>query len=86
MLLPFPFILSTNPPSYPPHPYLFEGAPPPIPSHITPLCWDIKHSQEQGPPLLLMPDKSIICYICSWIYGSHHVYSYVDGLVPGTSR
>ena len=28
-----------------------------------------------------MPDKAILCYICSW----SHVYSLVDGLVPGCS-
>jgi hypothetical protein len=29
----------------------------------------------------LMHDKAILCYICSW----GHVYSFVDGLVPGSS-
>jgi hypothetical protein len=29
----------------------------------------------------LMHDKAILCYICSW----SHVYSTVDGLVPGSS-
>jgi hypothetical protein len=29
----------------------------------------------------LMLDKAILCYICSWC----HVYSLVDGLVPGSS-
>ena len=28
-----------------------------------------------------MHDKAILCYICSW----SHVYSFVDGLVPGSS-
>jgi hypothetical protein len=27
-----------------------------------------------------MPDKAILCYICSW----SHVYSLVSGLVPGS--
>jgi hypothetical protein len=26
-------------------------------------------------------DKTIFCYLCSW----SHVYSFVDGLVPGSS-
>jgi hypothetical protein len=30
----------------------------------------------------LMLDKAILCYICSW----SHVYSFVDGLVPGSSE
>jgi hypothetical protein len=38
-------------------------------------------SQDQGPLLPLMHDKAILCYICSW----SHVYSFVDGLVPGSS-
>jgi hypothetical protein len=33
----------------------------------------------------LMPDKVIFCYICSWSYGSLHVYSLVGGLEPGGS-
>jgi hypothetical protein len=28
-----------------------------------------------------MPDKTILYYVCSW----SHVYSFVDGLVPGSS-
>jgi hypothetical protein len=27
------------------------------------LCWGIQPSQEQGPPLPLMPDKTILCYM-----------------------
>jgi hypothetical protein len=50
-----------------------------------PLCWGIKPSQDQGPLLLLMPDKAIVCYICGWCHGSLHVYSSVGGLVPGSS-
>jgi hypothetical protein len=29
-----------------------------------------------------MHDKAILCYMCSW----SHVYSFVDGLVPGGSE
>ena len=36
---------------------------------------------EGGPFLSLMHDKTIFCYLCSW----SHVYSFVDGLVPGSS-
>jgi hypothetical protein len=45
----------------------------------------IKLSQDQGPPLPLMPDKAILCNICSWSHGSLYVYSLVNGLVPGSS-
>jgi hypothetical protein len=36
-------------------------------------------------PVSLMPDKAILCYICSWSHGSLHVYSLVGDLVPGSS-
>jgi len=32
-----------------------------------------------------MPNKAILCYICSWSHGSVHVYSLGGGLVPGSS-
>jgi hypothetical protein len=35
---------------------------------------------DQRPLLPMMPDKAILCYICTW----SHVYS-VGGLVPGSS-
>jgi hypothetical protein len=41
--------------------------------------------QDQGPPLCLMSDEAILCYICSWSHGSLHVYSLVGGLLPGSS-
>ena len=47
-----------------------------------PLHWGIQPSQELGPPLPFMPDKAILCYICSWSHGSLHLYCLVDGLVP----
>jgi hypothetical protein len=43
----------------------------------------IEPPQDQGVPLLVMPDKVILCYIYSWSHGSPHVYSLV-GLVPGS--
>jgi len=42
-------------------------------------------SQDQRPLLTLMPIKAILCYIGSWSYGLLHVYSFVGGLVPGSS-
>jgi hypothetical protein len=32
-----------------------------------------------------MPDKAILCYICSWSHRSDHVNSLVGDLVPGSS-
>jgi hypothetical protein len=32
-----------------------------------------------------MPDKAILCYICTGVHGSLHVLSLVGGLVPGIS-
>jgi hypothetical protein len=69
---------------------LYEGAHPPthpFPSHLPSfsLCCGIKTPQNEGPPLPLMPDKAILCYICSWSQGSLRVYSLVGGLVPESS-
>ena len=50
-----------------------------------PLHWGIEPSQNQVFLLLLMTDKAILCYICSWSHGFLHVYSLVGGLVPGSS-
>jgi hypothetical protein len=36
------------------------------------------------PPLTLVSDKAILCYICVWSPGSLHVYSLVGDLVPGS--
>jgi len=46
------------------------------------------HQASKGarPPLPLMSDKAILCYICSSSHGSLHVYSLVGGLVPGSSE
>jgi hypothetical protein len=32
-----------------------------------------------------MSDNFILCYICGWSHRSLHVYSLVDGLIPGSS-
>ena len=53
--------------------------------HSIPLRWSIEPPQDQGPPLPLVPDKAILCYIYSWSHGSHHVYSLISDLVPGSS-
>jgi hypothetical protein len=39
---------------------------------------------SSSPPPPLMPDKAILCYICSWSHRSLHVYSLV-GLIPRSS-
>jgi hypothetical protein len=39
--------------------------------------------RTNGHPLSLMPDKAILCNICS--HGSLHVYSLIGGLVPRNS-
>jgi hypothetical protein len=59
----------------------------PLPPHCPgiPLHQEIEPSQGQGPLLLVMPDNTILCYICSWNHGSLHVYSLVGGVVPGSS-
>jgi hypothetical protein len=49
------------------------------------LYWGIEPSKDQGPLLPLMSHKVILCYICTWSHESHHVYSLVGGLVPGSS-
>ena len=49
------------------------------------LCWGIEPSQDQGPPLSLMPDNIIFCYICNWSRGSLHMYYFVGGLVLRSS-
>ena len=84
----FPF---QKPPSHPPSPCFYEGAP--QPTHLLPppslgilLHWGIKPSQNHGSVLPLMPDKAILCYICGCSHGFLHVYSLVGGLVPGSSR
>jgi hypothetical protein len=68
-----------------------EGASPPnllvTPHHSSiPLQWDIKAPQKQGAILPLMPDKAILCYICSWSHEFLHVDSLFAGLVPESSE
>jgi hypothetical protein len=90
--IPLPSFPSTTTHTVPPSPPLglYEGAPPPtlpLPPHCSSisLCWRIKPPYI-GPRIIhhlpLMPDKAILCYICSWSHGSLHVYSLVGVLVP----
>jgi hypothetical protein len=87
-----PFLVSLllgNLLSHPPSPCFYEGVTPSThpPTHSELLTLDCPtrdiYRAFIGPrPLLpLMHDKAILCYICSW----SHVYSFVDGLVPGSS-
>ena len=43
--------------------------------HGIALHWGIEPSQDQGPLLPLMSHKVFLCYTCSWIHGSLHMYS-----------
>ena len=43
---------------------------PPTHSHFNTKFWGFKPSQDQGPPLSLMPDEAILCYICGWSHGA----------------
>jgi hypothetical protein len=89
-VIPFPVSPLQTPCPISPFPCFYEGARPPtypLPPHRPgiPLHWGIEPSQDQGPLFPLMPDKVILCYICSWSIGSLHVYFLVGGLVPGSS-
>ena len=73
-----PSFPSTNPLSH----CLYEDAPPPThppPPHCSSISlhWAIEPPHNQGPHLPLMPDKTILCYICTWSHWSLHVYSLV---------
>ena len=80
----FIYILNVFPcPSFPsatPLPPASMRVLPHLPTHVClrhpsiPLCWGIKSSQDQeSSVLLMMSDKAILCYICSWSHGSLHV-------------
>jgi hypothetical protein len=92
MLSPPPGFPSANSLSHPLFPCLYEGAPPPtyplLPHHpsIPLLQWGIEPSEDQGPPLPLMPNKVMLDYIWSWSHVCLHVFSLVGGLVPESSR
>ena len=87
---PLPGFPSRNALPYIPLPCFYEGTPSmtyPLLPHYTsiPQHWGIEPPQDQGPPLPLMPDKAILCYVSSWSHGSLHVYFLVGDLVPGSS-
>jgi len=89
MLPPFP-VYPSEPPIPSPPPCFYEDALPPThpllpPCPGIPLHWGSKPSQDQGPLFPLMPNKAILCYICSCSHGSFHLYSLVGSLVPGSS-
>jgi len=87
-VIPFPDFLSGVPLSFPLPPAsirLFPHPLPPISHPGFPLHGRIEPSQDQGFLLPLMPDKAILCYICSWSRASLHVYSMVGGSVCGSS-
>ena len=93
-VIPFPGFPSATPLSHPPLPFFYEGAPPSTYSLLPhrpsiPLHWDVKPSQDQGPPFPLMPDKalhslqSFLSFIgvpvISLMVGCEHLYLYWSG-------
>lgn len=65
---------STNTLYHLPLPYHYKGEPPthsPLPPQLPSihLCWGIEPLQDKGPPLPLVPDKEILCYIWGWSHG-----------------
>jgi hypothetical protein len=70
---------------YPPFLCLYEGALSHPPTPIF-LHWGIEYPLAQGPPLLLMSNKAILCHICGQHHGSLRIYYLVGGPVPGSSR
>jgi len=78
-----PFQFSSRKSLSPPLPS-HEGDPPPTHS-LLPQGPSIPPPWVIEPPLSVMPDKAILCYICGWSHGSLYVYSLVGGLVPGSS-
>ena len=84
----YPLFLVTPQHSHPPPPLplcLYEGVPPHTHPHL-PHCSSIPYAGASSlPPLPLMLDKAILCYICIWSHDSLYVYSLVGGLVPGSS-
>ena len=84
MLFPFP----VSPPKTP-----YPASPPasmrvlPLLSHrpSISLCWGIEPSQDQRPPLPLMPDEAILYYICSWSLKDTSQLSHSFGLVEFTA-
>jgi hypothetical protein len=90
VIVPFLGCPSAHSPAHDLSLWFYESAPSPthqLQSHCPsiPLLWGTEPSLDQGPPLPLVLDKAILCYICCWSHGSLHVYSLVSGLVTGSS-
>ena len=67
----------------------YKGVPPHplLPYHLSVSLWrGTEPSQDQGSALSLVPDKSILCYICRWSHGSPSCVLFGGGLVLGNSR
>jgi hypothetical protein len=56
---------------------------PPTQCSSVPLRWGTKTPQNQGPPLTLISDKAILCYLCIWSHGSLPVHFLVSAQVLG---
>ena len=87
------FLVTPPPTPYPTSAFsaplcLYEGALPSthtfLPHHSSmPLRGGIKPPLDQGPPLLLLSAKAILCYIYILSHGSFQVHSLVGGLDSG---
>jgi hypothetical protein len=95
MLFPFPIPYpptSPNSLSHLPPDSLRVISHPLTPAYLPSMSPTIRHQAFTGlrasPPTDAPPPpkKSILCYICSWSHGSLHVYSLIDGLIPGNYR
>ena len=67
------------------------GTPPPphlLPSPLSsnPPFWGIKTPKDQGPPLPLILDEIVLCYVYSRSHVLAHVYSWVSVLFPGSTE
>jgi hypothetical protein len=86
-VIPFPGFSFTNPISHLPPLLLWGCSPthPPTHSYLNVLAFPytgaLSLHRTQGLPSYWCQ----ISYLCSWCHGSLHVYSLVDGLVPGSS-
>jgi hypothetical protein len=86
----FPSFSNRNFLSHPLSPCFYKAACPPThlfppPHPVIPLHWGIQTTQDQGPLFLMMPDKTILCYICGWSHESLHLYYLVGSFSPGSS-
>ena len=90
-VIPFPSFLVESPYPIPPLPtsmrvFLYSPTHSCLPDLAFPYTGALSLHRTKGFSFhWLMPDKVILCYICSWSCGSFYVYSLVGGLVPGSS-